>query len=220
MYLIIAIIGVALPPNGRASAALPDLRGLTRWRAMLAGYIERQSAATGLSLKTSEVLSRHPAEVGCDRLCNGSLAGSLGRQQLFAHYPPQNIFQRLLAILNVLTQSMIDECLIVAAARRMHFFAKPIQDIIIESNRDPRLATGHRVNRATLACAEIIFVFHGLAFVLFPLMALGFPRRDNANVLAAPGEDDDQDSPQRIQPNRNKSFFIRKIVWNSEGVVI
>ncbi len=51
-------------PNGRASAALPDLGGLTRWRAMLAGDIERPSAAAGLSLKTSEVLSRLHAVLG------------------------------------------------------------------------------------------------------------------------------------------------------------
>ena len=52
--------------------------------------------------------------------------------QLFAHNPPQKIFDRLLLPKHIFAQSLIDHRLVIPAPLRIGLLAEPIQDV-----RDP-----------------------------------------------------------------------------------
>ncbi len=65
---------------------------------------------------------------------------SAGLAQLFSNHTPQCAFQRLAFGRNVLRQSIVDEVLVARAPQRMRALAKPIQQDIIQTDGDARLA--------------------------------------------------------------------------------
>ena len=71
-------------------------------------------------------------------------------------------FQRLLSTANVLPESIVDQRLIVAAARSIHLLPKPVEKVVIEPDRDSGLALGYWHDGSTLCAAEVVFTFHYL----------------------------------------------------------
>src|SRR5438874_67521 len=81
--------------------------------------------------------------------------------QLFAQNSAQNLFQRLRAMGNILTQCGVHKRLVVASARGVDLRAKPVQHVIVESYGDSGLAWRNRIDCAPPAAAEVVFLFHG-----------------------------------------------------------
>ena len=54
---------------------------------------------------------------------------------------------------------MINQRLIVAAAGLVHFAAKPVKNLFVQTDRDAALAARGRYHRAWLAFTEIVFLF-------------------------------------------------------------
>lgn len=75
--------------------------------------------------------------------------------------------------------------------------AKPIQDLVVQSNRDSRLSSVRRNNGATCGLRKIVLFPHFTPRIVCAHPALP-SRRNHANVLSPPGIDDDKESPQRI----------------------
>ena len=80
--------------------------------------------------------------------------------ELLADYAPQRCLQRLPCLLNVPPQGLIDQSLVAAPSRSMNLLAKPRQDVIVQTNRDPRLASRDRNHRTTPGLGEIVFLLH------------------------------------------------------------
>lgn len=95
--------------------------------------------------------------------------------ELFADYPPNRAFQRLLDAANVLPQCLIDQSLIISASSAVYLFVKPFENVVIDSDRDSRLALRHGNYRPSFRFAEIVFTlyrsFH-IAASLVPLPAV------------------------------------------------
>src|SRR5712692_842680 len=62
--------------------------------------------------------------------------------------------------LHVLSKSIVDQGLIIAAVRSTDQFAKVIDDVAVQAYCDPDLFRRQRNNRSSLAFAEIVFPLH------------------------------------------------------------
>src|ERR1039457_747083 len=69
-------------------------------------------------------------------------------------------FQRLLSTANVLPENIVDQRLIVAAARSIHLLPKPVEKVVIEPDHDSGLALGYWHDGSTLCAAEVVSTFH------------------------------------------------------------
>jgi len=100
-----------------------------------------------------------------------SSTGLFPAPQLFSNNATQEFFQGFLGRVDVVVQGAIDQRLITTATGPMSLLAKPLQDIIVETDRDPRFARRRGQNRSALAFAEIILFSHA------PLSYCFFSRR-------------------------------------------
>jgi hypothetical protein len=57
---------------------------------------------------------------------------------------------------HVLSQSGVDEGLVITAARRVDLILEPLEEVLVEADRDAGLSRGHRDDRSTPALAEVI----------------------------------------------------------------
>lgn len=80
--------------------------------------------------------------------------------QFLTHHASHDFFERLCMRLDIFTQGVVDQRLVVAAARGMHLVTKPLQDVVIDPDRDARLAMHYRIDGATRSLAEVIGCFH------------------------------------------------------------
>src|SRR2546425_281556 len=85
-----------------------------------------------------------------------------GAGQLFPYDAPKRFLERLLSPSHVLPQYLVDDGLVVAAARALNLLAEPSKNLLIETDSDPRFPPGNRNNGATLGLPEIIFTLHDL----------------------------------------------------------
>src|SRR5712692_2977154 len=90
---------------------------------------------------------------------------SVGVAELFPDHPAQRRFQRLLSAPDVLSQRLVDQSLIVTSASPIHLLAKPVQNIIIQPDRDSGLALRNRDDWSAFASAEIVFTLHGFPHI-------------------------------------------------------
>ena len=51
-------------------------------------------------------------------------------------------------------------------------------------------------------------------------MTRGFARRNNAYAFPAPGVDHDQDPPERILANRDKSLVIKFLIYDRDRSIV
>jgi hypothetical protein len=60
---------------------------------------------------------------------------------------------------NVLPQCLIDQSLIISASGAVYLLVKPFENVVIDSDRDSRLALRHGNYRPPFRLAEIVFAF-------------------------------------------------------------
>lgn len=80
--------------------------------------------------------------------------------ELFAQDAPKDLLERLVAPLDVLTESKIDEALVVPAPRIMDLGSEPLQDIFIEPDGNAHFPLRDRNYRSALPLAEIVLFAH------------------------------------------------------------
>src|SRR5260370_5503716 len=85
-----------------------------------------------------------------------------GAGQLLPYDAPKGFLDRLGGPLNVLPQDLIDDALVVAAARSFNLLAEPGKNLDIQTDCDPRFPLGNRNNSSSLRFPEIIFTLHDL----------------------------------------------------------
>src|SRR5260370_379360 len=83
--------------------------------------------------------------------------------QLFPHHPSQYSFQRFLRAPDVRAQRLVDQVLITSTARIIDLLAEPVQNIIIQPDRNARLAARNLDHRPPLAFREIVLLLHVLS---------------------------------------------------------
>jgi hypothetical protein len=75
---------------------------------------------------------------------------------------------------SVAPKCIVNQSLIVPAARAFHFAAKPVEDFAVQSNRDLFLILRDRHNSPALSLAEIVLAFHWLFGIDCSLELLSF----------------------------------------------
>jgi hypothetical protein len=80
---------------------------------------------------------------------------------LLPHDPPDLVLQWLAPLRDVFPQGLIDERLVVRAARCICLFAEPLEEILVKASGDPGLPRRGLDDRAALATSEVEFT-HGL----------------------------------------------------------
>jgi hypothetical protein len=78
-----------------------------------------------------------------------------GVAKLVSTYTPQSRFQRLMLPIHETAQRQVDTRLVVTASRIVNLLTKPVQNVIVQPNRDPRLSGRHFQNRTPPSFAEI-----------------------------------------------------------------
>src|SRR5271157_6134096 len=91
------------------------------------------------------------------------ISGNLS--QLLADDTSQGVFQfgRRLLALDVVAQHVIDDGLVIAAARVFHLIAEVIEDVAIQPDRDALLPRRQRQYRAAFSFAEVVG-FHRFSY--------------------------------------------------------
>lgn len=82
---------------------------------------------------------------------------------LFPDNPSARVLPWLALSAHEIPQREVNQALIVAAARSVHFVAEPVQNVLIQPDGDTRLPCGHRHHGSTLTLGEIVFLFPGFS---------------------------------------------------------
>lgn len=82
---------------------------------------------------------------------------------LLPHHEAEGFFQRQVTVLNVFTQGIVDQGLIVAPAGSIDLAAKPGQDIVVDADGNTGLSGRRRVKCSTFSPAESVCSFTGWA---------------------------------------------------------
>jgi hypothetical protein len=85
---------------------------------------------------------------------------SLARSELLSDHSPERLLERLTLPVHVLSQSDIDESLVVTAAGCMDLPLEPFDEVIVQTNGDASLSRRHRNHRTPLSLAEVVFFSH------------------------------------------------------------
>jgi hypothetical protein len=87
-------------------------------------------------------------------------AGGSACPELLSDDPPQRLLQRLPFSFDVLSQGIIEKGLIITAARRMNLVFEPLNEIVVETDRDTGLPRWSWNDRPSPSMAEVIFFSH------------------------------------------------------------
>src|SRR5207249_7156046 len=101
-------------------------------------------------------LSAHPLGVSMELASHSP--GS--PPELLAKDAPNGTLERFGPTSGVLTQRVVDERLVTAAARGMHLLPEPVDHVVVEADSDPGLPRRDRDHGAPLALAEIVLLLH------------------------------------------------------------
>jgi hypothetical protein len=88
-------------------------------------------------------------------------AGSAG-SELLSDDPPQSLLQRLPFPSYVLPQGVVEKSLVISTTRSMDLVFEPLDEIVVEANRDAGLPRGGRNDRSSLRLTEVVFFSHRL----------------------------------------------------------
>lgn len=80
--------------------------------------------------------------------------------QLCPDYATQRFLERLAAAIHNVSERLIDQALVIAAAGFVYLVTEPVQDLGVEADSDPDLASGERHDGAARASAEVVFFLH------------------------------------------------------------
>src|SRR5215813_8043833 len=81
-------------------------------------------------------------------------------RQFLSQNPTQRVFETVFGRLGKCSESIIDERLIAAAPSLVNLLPEPVQNFIVNSNGDPRLARRGTKNRAPAAAPEVVLSLH------------------------------------------------------------
>src|SRR5690606_4543849 len=96
---------------------------------------------------------RAGSSVGCSAL----LAGVT---QFFANDSPKSLLKWLCRVRDIVAKSLVDQSLVVPAASLMHLRFEPVNNVFVQSNRYPGLATRRGDYWASLPFTEIVLFPH------------------------------------------------------------
>src|SRR3989304_8426256 len=99
---------------------------------------------------------RHNSELGCSLLLR--VADPL---ELFSYHSPNHGLDLILAARNELLERIVDQRLVVASAGLVDLPTEPVENVVIDSNGDARLAFGGFDHRAPFRFAEVVVLAHG-----------------------------------------------------------
>src|SRR5271165_2643678 len=117
--------------------------------------MSRSFAETLLRLTAPQVNVRH-----CPESCAPGATALSRATQFIPNHSAQRCLQRFLLVAYETTQSPVDQRLVVSAARVVDLLAKPLQNIFVEADGNPRLFRRHSEDRTAPSLAEIIFLLH------------------------------------------------------------
>src|SRR6266567_8131899 len=97
---------------------------------------------TGVQLRAPEG-GRRPTDklVNCNALLGGPTSPlAISAVQFLANHATKNHLERFLAFLNKGSQGIVDVRLVIRTTSEVSLLSKPVEHIIVETNRDPGLA--------------------------------------------------------------------------------
>ncbi len=78
-----------------------------------------------------------------------------------SNHPPEQPFKVFAIGSDVVSQCLVDHCLVTAAPGIMNAGAEPVEDIVIDPDGNPGLARRGSDHRPSFALAEVVSLFHG-----------------------------------------------------------
>ncbi len=100
---------------------------------------------------------------GVRRLPTGGPSKPEGSWQLFAKHTTEGLLQWFAPGSGVVAKRRVDQRLIAPAAACVRLIAEPLDQIVIQSNRDPCLARRRSQHRSTFTLSEVVLPLHVLA---------------------------------------------------------
>src|SRR5882672_6917516 len=101
----------------------------------------------------------------------------------------------------------------------MHLFPKPLQQIVIDADCDPRLPCRRLQDRPTFSTRKVVLCFHGLTSYSSRSCAVAL-RADMRRPFAAPGVDDNEHISECVGADCDVAFLILFIVSNGDRLLI
>jgi hypothetical protein len=83
-----------------------------------------------------------------------------GPAELVSNHAPQHGIQGFQLLAREGSEGLIDERLVVPAPGVVNLLSKPIQNVVVEPNRDSGFLGWHPQNRSAPALAEVIFLLY------------------------------------------------------------
>lgn len=91
---------------------------------------------------------------------NGSHRSMILPAEFLSDHTSQGLLQQFVLFLDVLAKDRVNQTLVVAASRRMHLVPEPPENLIVETDGNPRLSRGHRRHWSPSGSAEIVSSSH------------------------------------------------------------
>jgi hypothetical protein len=149
------------------------------------------------------------------------MQGSARLAQFLTDHAPQGVFERRLVALDVVAQGRVDEALVVPAPGSIHLITIPINDVGIQPDGDAGLERRGGQDRAALAFAEVVALFHGLFLVLAEFVGLGGAGRNKTYSLRLPlGVDHHHQPSEGINAKCNETLFVVVAVLDRDSARI
>ena len=89
--------------------------------------------------------------------------GLTGAPDFLSNDPPECLFQGLFHTRDMSPQGIVDQALVIAAARLLNQGSKLGDYIFVQPDGDPRLPLGNRHHRPALRLRKTVFTFHSLS---------------------------------------------------------
>jgi len=89
-----------------------------------------------------------------------STPNALARVELLSDNPPERLLERLTLPVHMLSQSGIDQSLVITATGCMHLALEPFDEVIVQADGDTSLSRWNRNYRTPLGSAEGVFFSH------------------------------------------------------------
>jgi hypothetical protein len=132
-------------------------------------------------------------------------SASAGPSNLLPNHKPQRYLKRLVGPMDMLSQRIIDERLIVPTSRALHFAAKPVKDLAIKPNRDPFLRVLGTATNPLFPLLKSYSRFMSCPLAPCALALLPTARKPTAHGLPAANKPRQALAPTNLDPQRSSS---------------
>ena len=143
-----------------------------------------------------------------------------------AQFLPNNssydAFEGLPAALDVVAEHVVDQGLVVAAARSINLGPEPREDIVVQTDGDPGLAFGERHDGPTSPSGKIVLLAHRYCSCLYcrSSVPVAHLTRINPDFVESGGPADDQHPANEVEAQRDEPVFFRMRVVHGRRIRI